>query len=561
MTPEPLFCRLTRQAGRCLGRWGVDPDQYHWLLQASITLDFRSTSALQGHRGSSHTKSALKMTAFTYGVFSLLLATSLRAAGLGTFLFSIVTLAYAMTMVAMSILIEFGLVVTSPDDFLILAHRPVSSRTFFAVKCSNLLFYTLLIDLALTLMPALVGWTLSGAPWQFPFVYMACSVMSGVFVAAGVAAVYGLLLQRINYERFKDLLAWCQVLFTLVFFLGYQLIPRLLGRAQGFHLDHLPWAVAALPPAWFAGLNELGLGHFSALAAACAAAALVTMTLLLPGLLKSVSLDYSDRIGGMIAAAGQRGTRRRRAPGPAVPWLERLVAFNQEERALFGFILKMLRRNRQLKLQLYPTFGMAIAFFALGAVEHKQMTDPLAGGPLGTATMFPLMVFLFSAIGVAAALPYSDEHAGGWIFHAAPLERPERFLKAVKKAVFVVLFIPLFLLDVALFSVFWPVLHAVAVSLYGLALGLAAFQAMLFWFRSFPFTRKPEKGAQSRGIAVAFVVMAGYGLFFGLMSLFRSWPALLPAGVTLLLATAATLGFLNNRAYARAIRLEDEPPA
>jgi hypothetical protein len=555
MSAEPLSFRPTRQLGRWLSVWGVDADQYHWLLQASLRMDFRPRSSVRGNRESSRTRSALIMTGVMYVIFSLMLAVSLRAAGVGTFSFAVVMFGYSMAMMAMSILIEFGMVVISPDDFLILAHRPVSSRTFFAVKCSNLLFYTLLLDLSLNLAPAFIGWTFKEAPWHFPLVYLGIATLAGVFVVAVVAALYGLLLQRINYERFKDLLAWCQILFSFMFFFGYQLIPRLMGRVHGFRVEDAQGIVAGLPPLWFASLNELALGHFSWFAASLSLLALLTMGILLPGLLRSVSLDYSDRIGGMVTAAVNRGARNEhRKSGSPSRCLERLSSSNQEERALFGFLLKMFRRNRQLKLQLYPNFGIVIALFVLAVMDHENLGDPLAGGQMGFASIFPLMAFLFAGVGFTSALPYSDEYQGAWIFQIAPITRPERFLRAIKKVLFLVLFLPLFLLNVILFGCFWPLTHAVGMSLYGLAIGLATFEAMLFRFKVFPFSQKPAKGTQSRRLATVFVMMIAYGIFMALPSLFAAAPGLLAGVVLLLFGTAAVLGGLTNRAYARAIR-------
>src|SRR5208337_480498 len=312
---EQFPSQATRQVGRWLSSWGVDADQYHWLLQASLRMDFRSRRALPGQMGSNRPRTALLKTGIFYSIISSLLSISLRAGSVGTFCFSAITFGYAMAMMALSILMEFGLVVISPDDFLILAHRPISSRTFFAVKCSNLLVYTLLLDFSLTLVPALVGWTFPDAPWQFPVVYLAVAALAGVFVAAVVAALYGLLLQRVNYERFKDLLAYCQILFSCVVFLGYQLFPRLVGRVRDFRVEDTPWLATVLPPAWFASLNEIGLGHFSRLGALMSAVAILSLCLLLPGLLRSVSLSYSDRIGEMVLAAVKRGAKHNHRRG------------------------------------------------------------------------------------------------------------------------------------------------------------------------------------------------------------------------------------------------------
>ena len=562
MAAEALSCRVTRRLGRWLSRWGVDADQYHWLLQVSLQMDFRSKSSLQGGRESSGTKSALLQTGLMNLIFSLVIAVSLRAAGVGTFFFSAVTFGYSMTMLAMSILMEFGLAVISPDDFLILAHRPISSRTFFAVKCSNLLFYVLALDLSLNLVPSLVGWTFTDARWHFPLAFLAVAVLAGIFVAAGVAALYGLLLQRVNYERFKDLLAWCQVAFSFLFFFGYQLIPRLVGKVHGFHIEDVPTVFAvALPPFWFASLLEVTLGHFSWLAAALGSVAALGMMLLLPRLLHSVSLDYSDQISRMISAGAQTETKLiTPGKGSLTRWLERIVLPDLEERAIFHFLLTMLRRNRLLKMQLYPNFGIVLALFALALLQHEKLADPFTGVAAGYDTMLPVMTFLFAGMGLAASLPYSDEYQGGWIFHVAPIARPGRFLKAVKKAVALVLFAPLSALNVALFSFFWPLAHAVAITLYGLAIGLVTLQVMLFWFRDYPFSRKIEKGTQSRRFATVFVMMMFLGVFMVLPSLFGANTLLVSVVIALLFAAVFVLGYLNNRAYARTVRqLEFEP--
>ena len=146
--------RITRCLGRILNRWGVDPVQYHHLLQCSLKMNFRSTSPL--FKGGSETKSALRSAVFTNLIFGGIM--SLLFAHLAdTFFFTVLMVGYAMAMLAMMVLMEFGLVVISPDDHLILAHRPISSRTFLAVRFSNLLFYVLVLSLSLNVVPTFAG--------------------------------------------------------------------------------------------------------------------------------------------------------------------------------------------------------------------------------------------------------------------------------------------------------------------------------------------------------------------------------------------------------------------
>jgi len=559
--PEPFSQTVTQRIGGFLSRWGVDAVQYHWLLQASLRMDFRGTNALAAVRESNPTKSALLVNGALNALFSLIISLSLIAGGVSAFFFSVVALGYAMVILAMSILIEFGLVVISPDDFLILAHRPVSSRTFFAVKFSNLCFYILIQGAFLNVIPALLGIGAQGSRWYFPLVYLAVSTVSSLFVAGFIVALYGLALRRVNYEKFKDLMVYLQIAFSFLLFFGYQIAPRVAGSVKGVGITALAhsWAVL-FPSVWFAGVIELALPPTTWEAFGLTLLALLMMAVVLPVLFRSVSLDYSEQIARMMAATTRKVDTAtvRRSTGLPRRLFNGLLLSNVEERGFFYFILTMFRRNRQLKLQVYPNFGIVIAMIGVAFLSQGELADPFTGRTSGFATMFPIMSFFLAGTTMATLLPFSDEYQGGWIFHVAPVARRGRILKAVKKAVVLVLFVPLFLLVVAAFSVFWPVSHALAFGLCGFVLGLLAFQVMLFRFRDFPFTRKFEKGKQTIQLTVFLIIFGMFSVMSVLLHLFASGWVWVLSVLGVLLALSMVLGHFNNRAYAASKSCQDE---
>ncbi len=545
-------------AARLLSRWGVDAQQYHHLLRASLKIDFRSPAKVRG-TASSETKSALKATMVMNLIFTMIMSESLLMTHPQTSIFSMVLLGYSMVMVAMSILIEFGLVVISPDDFLILAHRPISSRTFFAVKISNLLFYVTLLSLSLTLVPSLLGLACTNSRSYFTPLYLLIATLASFFVTGVIVALYGVLLRRVNYERFKDLLVYCQVAFSFVFFFGYQILPFLAGSIATASLINLAhtWGVI-FPSLWFAALLEICLGHFSSEATMLAGAALIGVIVVIPILLRSVSLDYSDQIGRIIATPAKTVQKPRvfARPGLFIRLLNSLAP-DPEERAFLGFFLVMLRRNRQLKLQLYPNFGIVIAMVAFLFIQSRKLGDPFEEQAFGSAVTIPIMAFLFTTVGITTQLPFSDEFAGSWIFSVAPVQQRKHILKAIKKAVVLVFFLPLFLLNAALFGFFWPISHAIAHSVYALSVGLLALQILLFFFRDFPFSRKLEKGVKGRGLVAAFMsifLIVGFTLVPHLFRFGFRWYI---AAVAVLAATGLFLGHLNNRAYAARLRFPE----
>jgi len=552
MRTERFLDWIAGCVGRFLSRWGVDAEQYRWLLQASIRMDFRTQSIVVSKNETSSTKSALKWTLVWNFLFSFFMSIGILIAGAKTFFFSVVLLGYGLVMVGMSILIEFGLVVISPDDFLILAPRPISSRTFFAVKLSNLCFYVLLLSLSLNAVPAVLGLACADSPWPFPLVYLSVALVAALFVAGAIAAIYGLLLRKIDYERFKDLLVYCQLAFSFLFFFGYQIVPRVRG-VTGVTIAMLwkSWAVL-IPSVWFAGLVELGLGHLTWQGAVLGGVALGMVGLLLPAVLKSVSLDYSEKIGRMMSASERVAKPAAERKRPVVARvLDRLWLRNIEERAFFYFLIAMFRRNRVLKLQLFSNLGVVFAMLAVALLQKGGLRNPMRNSEFEFAAALPAMATLLGAAGMATQLPYSDEYQGGWIFELAPVIQRKRVLKAVKKAAVCILFAPLFLITLVFLSFFWPIHHALAQSLYALFLGLVSFQLLLFKFKEFPLSRKLEKGAHSARFTFFLMMMLLFGLVLALPQFLvkKEFAFLVTIGVLALMSVV--LGWWNNRVYAR----------
>src|SRR5439155_8764653 len=200
---------------------------------------------------------------------------------------------------------------------------------------SNLLFYVSLLSFSLTVIPALVGLACPGARWQFAPVYLLVSTLASFFVSGMIVALYGLLLRRINYYRFKDLLVYCQVAFSFVFFFGYQIVPSMSGSIASANLIRMAHTFGVIfPSLWFAALVELCLGHFSKEAALLAGAALIGLAVIMPILFRTVSLDYSEQIGRIIASpARTKQNARTAARRGFVGSLLNLLARHVEERA------------------------------------------------------------------------------------------------------------------------------------------------------------------------------------------------------------------------------------
>jgi hypothetical protein len=231
--------------------------------------------------------------------------------------------------------------------------------------------------------------------------------------------------------------------------------------------------------------------------------------------------------------------------------LSRLLLKDSEEEAFFRFILSMLRHNLLLKMQFYPTVGIVAAIFVPPLLTKSHIIDPFVQADFGRAAMLSITSFLFGIGGLAVLLPYSNEYEAGWLFQIAPVARPKAVLSALKKAVAAVLLMPIFLLNLLFFSLFWPFADALKISVFGLLLGFVMLQVVLLTFRGFPFSRKIEKVTISRFLLIFFFMMALPFVLIYLPSPFAGNPVRFLTILVVLLIASVLLGRGNSYLYVR----------
>lgn len=543
--------KLLTAARRLLSRWGIDPDQYWSLLRISLILDFRRQSPLQGG-GSA--QSALAMTCVVYGLFSLLLAL-LSFRSLTPFYYSLLFLSYGMAMIAFIILSEFGATIINPDDYEILGHRPISSRTYFLAKLSNLLFYIVLIGSSLNFFPALLGAFSDSSSGLFPLVYFPAALLASLFSAVLVVLFYGVLLRAIPYERFKDALVYLQIAFSFLIFFGYQLIARAMPYLERNSDPTFQRALMLIPPGWFAGLVQLGLGQWQRDYVLWAGWGLLATGILATASVRSFSLDYALYLAHVRARRAASGPKRPSVRRRLVRPLERLFLKSPEERAAFYFVRQMLRRNRILKLRLYPALGFPVAYLAIGVWENT-MSDPYSSTQrLPWAAFFLNMVGPLLVLNFHALLPYSEEHAAAWLFRAAPVRDLRGIFTGAKKALLVSLLGPLFVLLGIVLSWFWTPSHAFLHATFGFLMSYLFLGIVFLFYRGgFPFSQEPIKSVQTGQMVLGFSALPLMGALFFLQYVFSKNPGGLLGVMGGFLLVGWLLNRIADRKAARATR-------
>ena len=353
-------------------------------------------------------------------------------------LFTYTIIIHAMTffVVGMAITSESGDILFNANESDVLVHRPIHPRTLLLAKTVNLIAFTLILAMALNLFPTFFGLAIRGAHLWFPAIHLFSMVVLCIFCAAAVVCVYGIIIRFLDREKFDNFAAWSQVAMSILFIGGYQVVPRLLSHFEGFSLEPYAQYLFPLPPAWFAGLDSAAAGDlpFGALLgltglAATAALAYVAIGKLSPSYGEGLAKIAETRSG---APERVRVRQSRELRNPLLRWWLR----DPIELRAFRLAAAYMRRDRDIKLRLYPSLTIFLVYPVISLMDRK------GGGFSAFAPLF--MVWMLGMLPYQAmqTLQMSQQHLAADIFAIAPLQSAAPVFHGVRKATIVYLFLP-----------------------------------------------------------------------------------------------------------------------
>jgi len=493
---------------KLLKNLGADPYQYRVLLRINMTIDSRAKDSTQFDFGSSPVIAAI------YAILSFLI--SLSAFALNSFSFTFLMIAFSMTMMSFIVIMRLESVI-NPNDYHILAHMPVSSRTYFLVKLTNIFIHVALMASAFNLPPSILGIWAKNTPLFFPAVYFPISFMATLFVTGLITSFYGYLIKLYKSDKFGDIVVYSQVVISLIFIVSFNVVPQLIMTSQ-FDLSYLNvierarW-LYALPYSWFVGLVHLALGNTESHYLFLSAIAMVSTILLVIIPLWRISLKYSERISYM-GESPKTSRKIKRVRGSIFARLFK----DSGTLAAFDLVSKYLKRDRNTKIRIYAGLAlplMHIVMMIRPALEDKgqPLFTPVLAVGLSISSFVSCAYFISFAFSV---IKFSEHWKAAWVIAVAPLERPGNFFKGSKVPIIVYFIIPFFAVLTVIYSFTWNIFLAavyVLPSFIGSLCYLSFYAALNMYF---PFSLEPQEKKRkisSFAMILSFII---FGIVMGI---------------------------------------------
>jgi hypothetical protein len=527
-------------------RAGVDYLQWRILVRTALKLDFR-TSGLGGSAYNTHNDGGWgKVIAplVLYLVMGSVFA-FLAAVIEDVFLSGILVLTFVMFIVGTTLLLDYQSVITSPDDYLILGFQPISSRTYFAARLTNVIVYTMLMTTAFGVPSMLVyGLVVRGFEPLLGVAAILAIYATSIATALAILVSYASILRIVPADRLKRALTYVQVVLSFLVYGGFALIGPLFDDQRVLQGLRRTWWLFLHPASWFAAYFDLGTGRVGVTEVGLAVLSIGVLILLARSAAGRLSLDYADRLAALATATAPvkatSSSPRRRL------WFGR-----DEARAVALLVRAQFKHDSKFRLGVLAIVPLTIFYLVLG-IREGAILDPFETQPdMAQDSIVYLAVLLFPTI-IQVSLTRSDAFRASWIFYTCPADTP-RLVLSTKWFVMASFVLPyLGLMAVVFLHQFGNPLH---VAVHVVVLGLLShlfLQMTVFIDPNLPFSKPMQKGERSvvmfvtalvqAVLAVPLVMLVSRFIYSSaaLTAAFIAGMVLLSAGVERLLAVRVT---------------------
>ena len=290
-----------------------------------------------------------------------------------TFTFSLIGITMSMAMISLWIVPYFDILL-APINYPVIAHTPLSSRTYFLVKLTQILTYTVLLLGSLNLMPAIGGiWVHKGDfslfRLLFPVVYVPIVFMSGLFTIGVMTVFAGYLTKLYSKRILRNIAQYAQFIVPALLPVTWILLSRLIQYIPKEQLASVLKWLHVLPNGWFAGTVSLMLGEIELRFLISTGLAVASTLFLVFVPLRSIAQRYSTYLSYLLESGSrQKAKIRVKTPLFAKSFRNRTI------RAGFCLCATYMRRDRMLLKQLFAAFGSVImlaVIFEQGWIQHS----------------------------------------------------------------------------------------------------------------------------------------------------------------------------------------------
>lgn len=490
-----MVLRFLDKFKRVFEKIGIEYELMRKILQIKLIMDGRRVPTIISNSAKgqkeNNGENNFKKSLWYYAVIGLFIIPFIVMGKNFIFQMSL-TFGLLMFMLMTSIISDFSSVLLDVRDKSIILSKPVKSKTISAAKIIHILIYMFMITFSLT-GPALIVALIKNG-FLFFLLFLFEIILMDLFIVMLTALLYMLILKFFDGEKLKDIINYVQIALSLAMAIGYQMVGRLFNFINMDVVFKPAWWQYLIVPVWFGAPFELVMNGmrntyyiiFSSLA------------LIVPIISIALYVRFMPSFEKNIQKLTNSSSKGKKEHNGILNVLSKMICSKGEERTFFNFALHMLKNERQFKLRIYPSLGLALVFpflFIINNLRYEKLVDIASSKSylnIYLCTIFVPMLVM--------SMKYSETYKGRWIYNALPLKNTAPIFKGTLKALVVRLLLPLYAVDSIIFVIIFGVRiipDLILVLLVILMFTVVCFKAT---GKELPFSQPFEAAQQGDGI-------------------------------------------------------------
>lgn len=440
------------------GMLGASPTQYRYLLQTEKIVEKRAL------KGKLAFNLSLTINCF-FCFFVSIVVTLIGFLGVDVFTYALIGITMSMMIVGLWTIPYFDILL-SPTHYPVIAHTPVSSRTYFLVKLTKVIAHTVLLIICSNLLPAIGGIWLRGeevskVKYLFPIVYLFIAFISSFFTIGVMTVFAGYLTKLYSKKSLRNIAKTAQFAFPIFFPTIWIMLHHLLPTSspEGLIIDKLKviskWSYV-LPTGWFAGTVSLFLGHIKWQNLILAALAFTSTLFLILIPLRSIARSYSKYLSYLLESGNKQKSELR----VKTPLFAKMFR-SHTKRAMLCLTSAYLFRDKRIQLGLFAMLGtiaMFVIFFSQPGLYWWNPKWISHSHIFGLSLGFSI-VFCYVTIGFIDSfiLPirYSEHWQASWMLNIAPVTTKQDLWRGVQSTALLYIVTPCTLLMLCFATILW----------------------------------------------------------------------------------------------------------
>ncbi len=449
-----FFLKLALLPSGIYRRMGVNPKQLRAILHTKLIIDDRRPGTLQQTRNRKKPDKPV-----TRGTIALMFLSTLMGflyllsfmVGSDPVTHLTIFFSFFFFMLSATLISDFTSVLIDVRDNYIILPKPVNDRTFMVARLLHIFIHICKMVVPMSLpgfVKMLVSYGMAGGLIFFVMVFFVT-----LFSIFFINAVYIIILRITTPQRFQSIISYVQIIFAILVYASYQLLPRLISRYQLQDLDiSAIQGMAAYPMYWLANtwqvLYTLG-GTNTQLFMAGAGLLLPFLSIYI--VVKYLAPTFNNKLAMINSSASAGATREGQVENTKKKFsysthLSRMFTQGPIEKMGFLFTWKMTSRSRDFKMKVYPSIGYLLVYVVIMFMNNRHLTLDDIAAQQNEGKIIVISALYFTSLLLTMAINqivYSEKYKASWIYYVTPISKPGEVIMGAAKAAILKFYIPM----------------------------------------------------------------------------------------------------------------------